>query len=58
MLILLLEEVREEGINMKKKLVAVLLGLSLAFGSYVTTDTKAASKDISPLTIERPDGIH
>jgi hypothetical protein len=43
---------------MKKKLVAVLLGLSLAFGSYVTTDTKAASTDISPLSIERPDGIH
>jgi hypothetical protein len=43
---------------LKKKLVAVLLGLSLAFGSYVSTDTKAAPADISPLSIERPDGIH
>lgn len=58
MLILYLEEVREGGIKMKKKLVAVLLGLSIAFGSYVTADTKAAPNDISPLSIERPDGIH
>ncbi|QHA38707.1 hypothetical protein D5E69_23015 (plasmid) [Rossellomorea marisflavi] len=46
---------------MKKKLIAIVLGLSIAFGSYTSIDSGALYKESGKVTlskIDRPDGVH